>query len=368
MRRAGWFLLLLAGCRPATPPPGPILVVPTQTGAITAAGGVGHPSTGLQILDGQGGNRWILPPPQLGVQGGWCTGMARWQDITYALCRLNHPVFDRLGDAWFHERQTSRAASLPLALFVRRPGQAWTYLARVDGGTESRRAEFLPLEDGRFLSNLLSGPALAPCRIDQGRLVQDGPSPLPAFVTAREIVRTPAGISVMDARTGQGWLLSNRNGACLREDRFWDAEPESPFPRSAAFAARPDGLLVVARTAADRKPERAPFMMGMYRFARSAAPASWDRLAAARLLQVIQGQDTPQPSPPNLVTRWFLFDPGTGARWVLPPPAGMTATRKGMGLQPILHFLVQANGNLMFLDGADGRGAHWEAGRPDAAH
>lgn len=302
------------------------LYVPVQQyPAGKGAGHVGHGETRMAVIDAQGRRSLLDLPRVLEGRSGLSRAVAFHQGTLYALGRLNHPLFDRVGDRYFHDTRSSRGAHLPHALYKRQGTGAWQHvawlpapLARIDART------FLPLGGDRFLVRTMI-PALevGGRKVPFALLAPDGRGGM--FLEAvpglagleegplwkAEIVRLKDRLLLLQARADGGAVFLDDLGRRL-------PGPDCRIPGTVdAAAPRGDGQVLVSTLPTSPAGARSTGDQAFWLRHRLASDSPQSRLLAA------WAEGRTPPSPPRSEA-WALLDPVTGALQPVPPPAGRT--------------------------------------------
>lgn len=115
-------------------------------------GHIGQGETRLAVTTLDGRTCLESLPQALEGRRGICKDVAHHQGVAYAYGILNHPVFDRVGDAYFDNTRGNRRDAMPHAIFRRQGKGPWERWAKVDQALASLDLEvFEVLENERFL-------------------------------------------------------------------------------------------------------------------------------------------------------------------------------------------------------------------------
>ncbi len=300
-------------------------------------GHIGRCETRLAVTTPDGRTCVESLPGALEGRRGVCEDVAHHQGVSYAYGILNHPIFDRVGDAYFEKTQGSRSDAMPRAVFRKRGDGPWEKWLQVDESQFGPRFYLgMPFGGERFLIQAMTpqgstyvfwtpdGKGGIRTESVPGLINED-----PQLLARSQVLRIEDRVLLLPA-SGQGrlkWL--DLKGQSAGEGRLKGA-PEGM--EIAQAAPRPDGRVLLMFQGESQG--------GSLRYLKSLL---WKKREAAspseRLLKSYLEQ-RPEPSRmrPVQTGLWAVLDPASGQITKIQPPRN-TRVEESMAVLP--------NGNLI---------------------
>lgn len=307
--------------------------------------GMGHNGQGetrLAVTTPDGRTRVESLPEALDGRRGVCKDVAHHQGVTYAYGILNHPVFDRVGDAYFGYTRGNRSDAMPHAIFRREGKGSWKAWAKVDQSLVGLDLEvFEALEGDRFMVRAMVPydkrfPAPLCLWVPDGKGGMGGetlPSLAgedPGFLASCKVVRVQDRFLLIP-RSGRGRLV----WLDLKGQRSGEGSLQSAFKgmEIASAAPRPDGRVLLRFKNENQFKDLFRLESLLWEKREAASPS--ERLLKSHLQK--------EPSPFNMRTLqaglWAVLDPVSGQITKIQPPLN-TRVDEDMAVLP--------NGNLVF--------------------